>query len=129
MISSHRKSDAQDDLEGVLLVSMDFRFLGEKEPEEQVTQMTGAMLVPKKGNRTSLEGEKRAAKFSDQLGNNRVVLRCDSELEVEALARELTHRLVKRDARPFRRDREWEKASPTGSSRALSLWCWPFSEH
>ena len=37
MISPHRKSDAQDDLEGVLLVSMDFRFLAEKESEEQVT--------------------------------------------------------------------------------------------
>ena len=89
MISPHRKSDAQDDLEGVLLVSMDFRFLGEKEPEEQVTQMTGAMLVPKKGTELPWRA-KRAAKFSDQLGHNRVPLRCDSELEVEALARELT---------------------------------------
>ena len=35
--SPHRRSDAQDDLEGVLHVSMDHGFLGENESEEQVT--------------------------------------------------------------------------------------------
>ena len=61
MNSSHRKSDAQDDLEGVFHVSMsmDYGFLGERESEEQVTpvlvsrerrhKMTRAVLVPRKG--------------------------------------------------------------------------------
>ena len=56
--SPHRKSDAQDDLEGVPHVSMDCGFLGERESEEQVSpvlvirerrhKMTWAMLVPRK---------------------------------------------------------------------------------
>ena len=55
----HRRSDAQDDLEGVPHVSMDHGFLGERESEEQVFpvlfirerrhKMTWAMLVPRKG--------------------------------------------------------------------------------
>ena len=35
--SPHRRTDAQDDLEGLLHVSMDYGFLGERESEEQVT--------------------------------------------------------------------------------------------
>ena len=35
--SPHRRWGAQDDVEGVLHVSMDCGFLGEKESEEQVT--------------------------------------------------------------------------------------------
>ena len=58
MNSSHRKSDAQDDLEGVshVSMSMDYGFLGERESEEQVLvsrerrhKMTRAVLVPRKG--------------------------------------------------------------------------------
>ena len=55
----HRRSDAQDDLEGVPHVSMDYGFLGERESEEQVSpvliirerrhKMTWTMLVPTKG--------------------------------------------------------------------------------
>ena len=55
--SPHRRSDAQDDLEVVLHVSMDYAFVDEKEPEEQATlvlvirerrlKMTWAMLVPR----------------------------------------------------------------------------------
>ena len=53
--SPHRRSDAQDDLEGVPHVSRDHGFLGERESEEQVSpvlvilerrhKMTWAMLV------------------------------------------------------------------------------------
>ena len=62
--SPHRRSDAHDDLEGLLHVSMDCGFLGEKESEEQVTlvlfirerrrKMTWAMLVPRR-ERNSLD--------------------------------------------------------------------------
>ena len=55
----HRRSDAQDDLDGVPHVSMDYGFLGEKESEDRVSpvlvirerrhKMTWAMLVPRKG--------------------------------------------------------------------------------
>ena len=54
----HRRSDAQDDLEGVPHVSMDCGFLGERESEDRVSRvlvirerrqkMTWAMLVPRK---------------------------------------------------------------------------------
>ena len=37
--SPHRISEPQDDLEGVHHVSMDYRFLGERDSEEQVTSV------------------------------------------------------------------------------------------
>ena len=46
---------------------------------------------------------KRAAKFIDQLGHNRVTLRCDDEPAIEALVGEI-HKLVKREARPSQRE-------------------------
>ena len=94
----HRRSGAQDDLEGVPHVSMDPGFLGERASEDRVSlvlviqerrhKMTWAMLVPRK--RTEFPWiVKRAAKFIDQLGHNRVTLRCDTEPAIEALAREI----------------------------------------
>ena len=50
--------------------------------------MTWAMLVPRKGTEFAWVA-KRAAKFIDQLGHNRVTLRCDKEPAIEALAREI----------------------------------------
>ena len=69
-------------------MSIDYGFVGERESEEQGTPvlvirerrltMTWAMLVPRKG--TGFQWiAKRAASFIDQLGHNRVTLRCDSE--------------------------------------------------
>ena len=86
--SPHRRSDAQDDLEGVPHLSMGHGFLGERESEEQVTpvlvirerrhKMTWTMLVPRKGTEFPWIA-RRAAKFIDRLGHNRVTLRCHSE--------------------------------------------------
>ena len=83
---------------GVVHVSMDFGFLGEKESEEQVTlvllirerrhKITWTMLVPRYGIEFPWIA-KRVAKFIDQLGHNRVTFRCDNEPATEALAREL----------------------------------------
>ena len=50
--------------------------------------MTWTMLVPRKGTEFPWIA-KRAAKFIDQLGLNRVTLGCDNEPAVEALAREI----------------------------------------
>ena len=93
----HRRSDAQDDLEGVPQVSMDCEFLGERESDHRVSpvmvirerrhKMTWAMLVPRKGKEFPWIA-KRAAKSIDQLGHNRVTLRCDNEPAIEALARD-----------------------------------------
>ena len=98
MNAPHRRSDAQDDLEGVPHVSMDCGFLGDRESEEQVSlvpvirerrhKMTWAMLVPRKGTEFPWIA-KRAAKFIDQLGHNEVTLRCENEPAIEALAREI----------------------------------------
>ena len=75
----HRRSGAQDDFEGVLHVSMDYGFLGERESEEQVTsvlvicerrhKMTWAMMVPRKGTEFPWI-TKREARFIDQLGRH-----------------------------------------------------------
>ena len=72
--SPHRRSDAQDDLEGVPHVSMECE-------QKQVTpvlvirerrhKMTWAVLVPRKGTEF-LWIAKRSAKFIDQFGHNRV---------------------------------------------------------
>ena len=96
--SPHRRSDAQEDWEGVPHVSMDYGFLGERESEEQVNPMvvsrerrhkiTWAMLVPRKGTEFPWLA-KRAAEFIDQLGHNRVTLRCDNEPALEACARQI----------------------------------------
>ena len=98
MNAPHRRSDAQDDLEGVPHVLMDYGFLGERESEEKVSlvlvirerrhKMTWAMLVPRKGTEFPWIA-KRAARFIDQLGHNRFTLRCDNEPAIEALAREI----------------------------------------
>ena len=74
---------------------MDDGFLGEREPEEHVSpvlvirerrhKMTWAMLVPRKGTEFPWNA-KSAARFIDQLGHNRVTLRCDNETAIEALA-------------------------------------------
>ena len=94
----HRRSDAQDDLEGVPHVSMDCGFLGEKESKDRVSlvlvirewrhKMTWTMVVPRKGTEFPWIA-RRAAKFIDQLGHKRVTLRCDNEPAIEALAREM----------------------------------------
>ena len=96
--SPHRRSDPQDDLEGELRVSMDYRFFREEESVEQVTlvlvirerrhKMTWAMLVPRKGSEFPWIA-KRAANFIDQLRHNRVSLKCDDEPAIEALAKEI----------------------------------------
>ena len=94
----HRRSDTQDDLEGVAHVSMDYGFLGEKESEEHVSpvlvirerrhKMTWAMLIPRQGTEFPCIA-KRAARIKNQLGHNTVKLRCVSEPAIEALAREI----------------------------------------
>ena len=99
VISPHRGSDAQDDLEGVLHVSMDYGFLGERESEEQVTpvlvirerrlKMTWAMLVPRKRSFPGSQREQRSYRPA-------WAKRCDSEPAIEALARERSHKLAKR---------------------------------
>ena len=93
----HRRSDAQDDLEGCRTCQWTVGSL-ERESEEQVSlvlvirerrhKMTWAMLVPRKGTEFPWIA-KRAARFIDQLGHNRVTLRCDNEPAIEALAREI----------------------------------------
>ena len=75
--SPHWRSDAQDDMKGMLHVSMDHGFFGEKESEELVMlvlvirerthKMTWAMLIPTKGTEFPWIA-KRVAKFTDQLG-------------------------------------------------------------
>ena len=72
--SPHGRSDAQDDVEGMLHVSINDGFLGERESEEQVTpvlvirgrrhKMTWAMLVPRRGTEFPWIA-KRATKFID----------------------------------------------------------------
>ena len=98
MNAPHKRSDAQDDSDGVPHVSMDCGFLGERESEDRVSpvlvirerrqKMTWAMLVPRMGREFPWIA-KRAAKFIDQLGHNRVTLRCDNEPAIEALARDI----------------------------------------
>ena len=121
----HRRSDTQDDLEGVPHVSMDCGFLGEKEFEDSVSlvlvlrerrqKMTWAILVLRKGTEFPWIA-RRAARFIDQLGHNTVTLRCDNEPAIEELAREIGQAHQEGSQTVPERDRRWEKASPMGSS-------------
>ena len=87
--SPHGRSDAQDDLEGVPHVSMDYG--GQVKPmlviREKRHIMTWVMLLPRRGTEFPRIA-KRAAKFVDWLGHNRVTLRCDNEPAIEAVAKE-----------------------------------------
>ena len=78
--------------------------------------MTWAMLVPRQGTEFPWIA-RRAAKFIDQLGHNRVTLRCDNEPAIEALPREIAH-ARKKEARLCQEDHQRERASPTESSNA-----------
>ena len=121
--SPHRRSDAQDDLEGMLHMSMDYGFLGERESEEQVTlvlvirarrhKMTWAMLVrERERNFPGLQREQR--------GSSTILGTTESRSGATA-SRRLRHRRgkshknAKKEARLFPRD-QWKKASPMGSS-------------
>ena len=125
--SRHKRSDAEDDLEGVFHVSMGCGLLGEKESEEQVTPvlvirerrhtMTWAMLVPRKGTDFPWIA-KRAAKFIGQLGHKRAALICDNEPAIEAVAREVAQAREVGSWTVPERDHLWERASPTESANA-----------
>ena len=75
------------------------------------------MLVPRKGTEFPWLAM-RAAEFIEQIGHNRVTLRCDNEPALEAWARQIVQASSERGDRLFLRDRQWEKASPTGSLSA-----------
>ena len=120
--SPHRRSDAQDDLEGVRRVSMDYGFLGEKESEGQVTpvlvirerrhKMTWVMLLPKK--ELIFPGLRRDQRSS-------LISVGTTELHSHATTNQRSgvgKGNCKREARLCQRDHQWERASPTESSNA-----------
>ena len=121
--ASHRRSDTQEDVEGVPHVSMDYGFLGEKESEDRVIpvlvirerrhKMTWAILVPRKVTEFSWIA-KKAARFIDQLLHNIVTLRCDNESAIEAL-----DKLAKKVARHLQRPPEEESLSNGVIERGL----------
>ena len=79
--------------------------------------MTWAMLVPRKGTEFPWIS-KRAARFIDQLGHNRVTLKCDNEPAFEALAREIGQ--ARQEGSQTVPERPpVVKASPMGSSSVL----------
>ena len=82
--SPHRRSGAQDDLEGVphVLVLV---------IHERRHKMPWAMLAPRKGTEIPWI-VKRSAKFIYQLGHNRDTHRRDNELAIQALSREISAR-------------------------------------
>ena len=80
---------------------------------ERRHKMTWAMLVPRKGTEFPWIA-KRAAKFIDQLGHNRVTLRCDNEPAIEALEREVAQ--ARQEGGQTVPERPPVGESPTGSS-------------
>ena len=88
MNAPHRRSDAQDDLEGVPRVSMDCGFVGEGIGRAGVSTKRRGQCWFREGTEFPWIA-KRAARFMDQLGHNRVTLRCDNEPAIKALAREI----------------------------------------
>ena len=72
--------------------------------------MTWATSVPRKGTEFPWIG-KRATKFIDQLGHNRVTLRRDNEPAIEALEREIAQARQEGSQTIPERDHQWEKVS------------------
>ena len=118
----HRRSDAEDDLEGVPHVSMWVPWReGIGRARVSCAGHPRTETQDDVGHAGSAKGTefpwiaKRAARFIDQLGHNRVTLRCDNEPAIEAVARK-SHKLAKKVARLFQRGRQWGTASPMESS-------------
>ena len=121
----HRRSDTQEDLGGVPHVSMDCRFLF----VERGNLKSKCLLYWSSANgdtrwrgRCWFQGKERnfpwiaqrAARFIDQLGHNKVTLRCDNEPAIEELAREIAQ--ARQEGSQTVRDHPWEKVTPMGSS-------------
>ena len=80
-------------------------------------KMSWAMLVPGKGTEFAWIA-KRAAKFIDQLGHNRVTLRSDNEPTIKGLAREIAQASQEGSQTVPERPPVGERASPTEASNA-----------
>ena len=112
----HQRSDAQDDLEGVPRVSMYCGVLGEKKSEDRVSlvlvirerrdKMTWAMLVPRKATERGSSTSSGTTESRSDATMSRRLKRWQGKSD----------KPVKKGAKPFQRDRQLEKASPTGSS-------------
>ena len=120
----HRRSSAQDDLDGMPHVSMDCGFLGERDSEEQTSpvlvigehrhKMTWAMLVPRRGQ--SSPGSPREQQNSS-ISLDTTGSRSDATMNQGSKRwRQKSRKLAKKGVRPFRRGRQWEKASPMETS-------------
>ena len=107
--------------------------LVERESEDRVSlvlvirerrhKMTWAKLIPRKGTVFPLIA-KRAAKFIDQLGHNRVTLRCGNELAIEALAREIAQAHQEKSQTVPGRPPVGESQSNGIIERAVGPRCW-----
>ena len=82
--------------------------------------MTWAMLVPRRGTEFSWVA-KKAAKFIDQLGHNRVTLRCDNEPAIEALAKEIAQARQEGSQTVLERPPVGESQSNTFIERTVEL--------
>ena len=92
--SPYRRSDAQDDMEGVLHVSMDYvESLVRRNLKNRWlpcwSSVKGDTMVPRRVTEFPWIA-RRAAKFIDQLGHNKVTVRCDNEPSIETLTREIS---------------------------------------
>ena len=127
----HRRSDAEDDLEGVRTCQCGF--LGERESEEHVPpvlvireqrhKMTWAMLVPQR-ERSSLgsQRERRGSLINlDTTGSRSDVTTCWRLRHW----RGKSHKLAKKVAGLFQRGRRWETASSWGHRTCGRTRCRP----
>ena len=120
----HRRSNAQDDLEGVPHVSLDYGFLGEKESEDRVsavlvirereTQDDGGLCWFREKERIfpGSQREQRSSSINSGTTESRSGATTSRQLKHW---RERLHKPAKKGVRLCQRDRQWEKVSPTGS--------------
>ena len=116
----HRRSDAQDDLDGVPHVSMDYGFPGERDSEEQVSlvlviherrhKMTWAMLVPSKGGGVPLDREESSEVHRPARSQQSHAQSADNEPAIEALVWEVAQ---------ARQERTRPERPPVGESQSV----------
>ena len=90
---------------------------------ERRQKMTWAMLLPRKGTEFPWVA-KRAARFIDQFGHNKITLRCDNEPAIVALAREIAQvRQEGSQTVPVKhqcgKPVQWEQSARCGVARAM----------
>ena len=117
--SSHRRSDNQDDVQGVLHVSMDSGFFGEKESEEQVAPVP---VIRERRHKMNAGSEKKELNFPGLRREQRssLISLGTTESHSGVTTNQRWERLQEKSDKPAKKS---DCARETASGRKPVQWC------